>query len=486
MAYTPAQIEPTLSLRPEPIGDDLAFFGHPRGLGWLSYAEFWERFSYYGMQALLVLYMTHRLLQPGHVEHVFGFAVFRTALEAVYGPLSAQALASVTFGLYAGLVYVTPIAGGLLADRVLGRTRTVVLGASLMAAGHFLMASEYTFLLALLCLLLGAGCFKGNLAAQVGTLYAPGDSRSTDGFQIYYLAINVAVLASPLVCGTLGERYGYHWGFGAAGAGMVIGLVVYLKGRAWLPRESALDRNTQNKSRQLLLPSERRRLIVMVALLPILGAALVGNFQVFNAYLLWAETNFDLQVFGFAMPVTWLLSLGSVIVLASIAGTVLFWRWWARHRAEPSALTKMTLGAFLLACAPLAPALCSYVVATTGHKASLAWAVAYEILNDIGYANLLPVGLALYARAAPKSVGGMVTGVYYVLLFFTNMLVGWLGGFLERMSGVQFWLLHVAVVGSAALVLLAVRGPVARILVPAEEAIVPVAAPRGSEAVSVL
>jgi POT family proton-dependent oligopeptide transporter len=453
-------------------------------LGWLSYAEFWERFSYYGMQALLVLYMTHRLLQAGHVEHVVGFAAFRAALEAVYGPLSTQALASVIFGLYAGLVYVTPIAGGLLADRVLGRTRTVVLGASLMAAGHFLMASEYTFLFALVCLLLGAGCFKGNLAAQIGSLYAPGDSRSTDGFQIYYLAINIAVLASPLVCGTLGERYGYHWGFGAAGAGMVIGLLIYLKGRAWLPREPAADRDDQNKARQPLLPSDRRRLIVMVALLPVLGAALVGNFQVFNAYLLWAETNFDLEVFGFTMPVTWLLSFGSVIVLASIAGSVMFWRWWARRRAEPSELTKMTLGAFLLACAPLVPALCSYSVAAAGHKASLAWAVAYEIINDVGYANFLPVGLALYARAAPKSVGGMVTGLYYVLLFFTNMLVGWLGGLLERMSGGQFWLLHVAVVGSAAIVFLVVRGAVGRALASTEEAVVPLVAPRAAGAVS--
>ena len=112
------------------------FFGHPRGLGWLSATEFWERFSYYGMQALLVLYMTHRLLLPGHVEHIAGFVVLRAALEGVYGPLSPQALASVIFGLYAGLVYVTPIAGGLLADRVFGRTRTVALGACLMAAGR--------------------------------------------------------------------------------------------------------------------------------------------------------------------------------------------------------------------------------------------------------------------------------------------------------------------------------------------------------------
>src|SRR6201997_857421 len=141
---------------------DTAFLGHPAGLGWLSAAEFWERFSYYGMQALLVLYMTHSLLLPGHVEHVVGFAPFRRAIESVYGTLTPQALASAIFGLYAGLVYLTPLAGGLIADRLLGRTRTVVVGAVLMVLGHFMMAFDVSFLIAMLCLVLGVGCFKGN------------------------------------------------------------------------------------------------------------------------------------------------------------------------------------------------------------------------------------------------------------------------------------------------------------------------------------
>jgi POT family proton-dependent oligopeptide transporter len=216
------------------LGDD-AFFGHPRGLAWLSFSEFWERFSYYGMQALLVLYMTQQLLLPGHVENVLGFAAFRRLLESVYGPLSPQALGSVIFGLYAGLVYVTPILGGLLADRLLGRTPTIITGASLMAAGHFLMAFDASFLLALLCLLLGAGCFKANIASQVGDLYAAGDPRRGKAFQIYLLGVQLAVIFSPLVCGTLGEVYGWHLGFGAAGVGMLIGLLIYLGGLRWLP-----------------------------------------------------------------------------------------------------------------------------------------------------------------------------------------------------------------------------------------------------------
>jgi POT family proton-dependent oligopeptide transporter len=159
---------------------DKAFLGHPRGLAWLSFSEVWERFSYYGMQALLVLYMEHQLFQPGHVENVAGFGPFRRAIEYFYGPLSPLGLASAIFGLYAGFVYLTPIAGGILADRVIGRTRAVIAGAVLMSAGHFLMAFEVSFLLALACLLVGVGCFKGNIATQVGDLYAAGDPRRAD------------------------------------------------------------------------------------------------------------------------------------------------------------------------------------------------------------------------------------------------------------------------------------------------------------------
>src|ERR1022692_470426 len=209
--------------------EDRSFIGHPRGLGYIAFAEAWERFSYYGMQALLVLYMVGRLLHPGHIERVAGvlymvgrllhpghiervagFAPFRHLLEGIYrGPLSVTALASAIFGLYTGLVYLTPIGGGLIADRLLGRTRTITIGALLMAAGHFLMAFDFTFLIALSCLLTGVGCFKGNLASQVGALYATGDNRRADAFQIYYLFINGGVIAAPLIAGTLGEVYGW-------------------------------------------------------------------------------------------------------------------------------------------------------------------------------------------------------------------------------------------------------------------------------------
>jgi len=457
-----ATTNPTQAIR---TGDS-AFLGHPRGLGWLSFAEFWERFSYYGMQALLVLYMTHQLLQPGHVEHVAGFGPFRHAIEAVYGPLSPQALASVIYGLYAGLVYVTPIAGGLLADRAMGRTRTVAAGATLMAAGHFMMAFEGSFLLALVCLLLGAGCFKGNIATQVGELYAPGDARRANAFQIYLFGISLAVIVSPLVCGTLGEGYGWHWGFGAAGVGMLIGLFIYLGGRRWLPVEAPVRGRQANAARPPLGPADRRRVLILLSLLPVLALAMVGNNQAFNAYLVWAEANYQLHVFGMKMPVTWILSIGSIISASSILASVMFWRWWARHRAEPDEVTKMTIGLAIAASAPLVLAYVSSSVAATGQKAGLGWAVVFEVVNDIGFANFFPVGLALFSRASPKALGGMMIGIYFVHLFAANMLVGWLGGLLEKMSGGAFWILHSGLVFAAAMIFVLVRGAAGKALAP--------------------
>src|SRR6266571_8349439 len=247
--------------------EDRSFIGHPRGLAYIAFAEAWERFSYYGMQALLVLYMVNRLLHPGHIEHIAGFGPFRHLIESFRGPLSVQALASTIFGLYTGLVYLTPIAGGFIADRVLGRTRTITIGALLMAAGHFLMAFDVTFLLALTCLLTGVGCFKGNLASQVGALYATGDNRRADAFQIYYIFINGGVIAAPLIAGSLGEKVGWALGFDAAGVGILIGLVIYLVGRKYLPPDSPVVEKSDAAPKPKLT---RRDWIAIVALLVLL------------------------------------------------------------------------------------------------------------------------------------------------------------------------------------------------------------------------
>ncbi len=217
------------------------FLGHPRGLTFLFATEMWERFSYYGMRALLVLYMVKYLFQPERAESVLGYAGLKSAFEFLFGPLGVQPLASHVYGLYTGLVYLTPLFGGLLADRVLGQRRTVIIGAVLMAIGHFMMAFEQLFFFALLTLILGNGAFKPNISTQVGGLYAPGDRRRDRAYSIFYVGINLGAFLAPLVCGTLGEELGWHYGFTAAGVGMTIGLGIYLYAYPTLPPDELAE-----------------------------------------------------------------------------------------------------------------------------------------------------------------------------------------------------------------------------------------------------
>ncbi len=447
---------------------DRAFFGHPAGLGWLSFCELWERFSFYGMQALLVLYLTNYLFLPQNIGRVAGIDALRGAIEHVIGPSSPQQLASAVFGLYAGFVYLTPLFGGLLADRVLGRTKTVVIGASLMALGHFLMAFAASFLVALACLLVGVGCFKGNIAAQVGDLYAPGDKRRASAFQIFVLAVQIAVILAPIVCGTLGEKVAWHWGFGAAGVGMLIGLAVYLSGRRWLPPEPVLGAAARRAAapRAGMTRAGMARLALLVALIPVLMLSIVGNQQYANAYPLWSQKYMDLALFGWQVPVTWLQAVDAVVSTATMLGSIAFWRWWSVRRREPDELMKMGLGSLLAAGGPALLIIASILIETTQEKVSLVWTLGYTIVNDLGFANILPVGLALYSRVAPKRLAGLVIGVYYLHLFVGNVFVGWLAGFLETMPGREFWALHAGLVACAGLLLLACRLAFGQLLAP--------------------
>ena len=449
--------------------EDRSFIGHPRGLGYLAFAEAWERFSYYGMQSLLVLYMVNRLLHPGHIERVAGFGPFRHLLENVYrGPLSVQALASAIFGLYTGLVYLTPIGGGLIADRVLGRTRTITIGALLMAAGHFLMAFDFSFLIALTCLLLGVGCFKGNLASQVGALYATGDNRRADAFQIYYLFINGGVIASPLIAGTLGEVYGWHYGFGAAGVGMLIGLTIYLSGRKWLPPDSPIVKKSERAAKPPLSQREKMGIIALLALLPILTLAVIGNQQIFNAYLVWAEKTANLVFFGKKMPTTWLITLDSILSVSCLAGAVVFWRLWSKKFPEPAEITKLGIGSIIAVTGFLSLAAGAIVAANSGGTVSIGWLITFHLLNSIGFANVFPVSLALYARVAPPALSGTIIGIYYLAFFAANNLVGWIGGLLEKMPATHFWLLHSALCGTAGIIFLVAGRLFGHLLAPSD------------------
>ena len=420
-------------------GTDL--FGHPRGLTYIAATEMWERFSFYGMQALLMLYMTGHLLQPGVVEHVWGFAGLRAGLEAVTGPLTSQALAAQLFGIYVALVYFGPIVGGLIGDRVTGRTRAVLLGGGLLACGHFLMAIEQAFLPALGAIIAGAGLLKGNLAAQVGALYAEGDRRHDDGYTLYVTSVAVGAFLAPLVCGTLGELYGWHYGFTAAGFGMLLGIAIYLRGMRYL-REPAGDRG--GVATVPLTADEWRTVLALSVLILITARFWTVQSQIWNTYPVWVRDHVDLGIgFGLHVPVTWFQSLDAVTVLVLAPVLMRYWRVRARRGGEPGELAKLALGCsiFGLGCVLLSLGQWS---AGAG-RVAIVWPVLFHFVIGLGYLLYAPVALALVARVAPVQVRSMMVGGYYIGLFIAGIFAGWLGRFYEPLQPPAFWLLHAGI-----------------------------------------
>ena len=449
------------SSRPPARSRDSGFLGHPSAFGYLAFTEAWERFSYYGMQALLVLYMVDQLLKAGHVEHVWGFDGLRGGLEAVFGPLSVQALSSQIFGLYTALVYVTPILGGLAGDRWLGRRNAVTLGALIMAAGHFMMAFDATFLTALLALIVGGGLIKGNIAVQLGHLYAPGDVRRDQAFQMFVLAINFGAIGAPLVCGTLGEKLGFHYGFAAAGVGMLIGLATYLAGRSHLPAEPPRGKAAVAAAgpKTPLTGPEWRAIIAILCLLPMCALTLTPNNQGFNVGVLWWRSYMNLNLFGFRMPVTWLLSVDSVLAVTGLGLGVLVWRRLAKRGVMPHELTKICIGSGLAIFEPLIKAGFSFVAVSTGWKIPLPFILCWELIGIAAFVCYYPAGLALVSRAAPTRLAGTLYGAFLLYTVATNYLVGWIGSFYQPLGPTLFWLIHAALPGVSLLILVVAYKP---------------------------
>ena len=441
---TVAEATPELTAPPH----DRAFLGHPKGLGYLAFVEGCERFSYYSMQTLLVLYMTKYLLLPAHFGGVTGLSWLQ---QTLYNGKEGQPLASAIFGDYTSLVYLTPILGGFIADRWLGRRATLIAGGAVMALGHFLMAFEGLFLFALLSLIVGVGLFKGNIASQVGELYDAKDLRRAMAFQIFYVAINVSVIVAPLVSGTLGERYGWHYGFATAGVVMVVGLLLYIKAGPWLPADNRPKPGDAPTAK--MTSADWPRLFALILLVPVLSVSLLTNQEIFNAYLVWADEHFQLTFFGQTLPTTWMITIDAALSFSMLVVVAAFWKW--RNSVtgtEPDELGKMIIGSFFT----IAGGLCLYAAALTqgSGKIGLAWPVLFHLLNSIGFAHILPVSLALFTKVAPKAITATVVGIYYFAFFGANKMVGTIGGWYSTMPTPQFWLLHVAtaVVGLIAFV----------------------------------
>jgi len=418
--------------------DDRAFLGHPKGLGYLGCAEGCERFSYYSMQTLLVLYMVDYLLVPGRMEHVVGL----NWLQAhVYHGISGQPLASAIFGTYTSLVYGTPIIGGLVADKWLGRDTTLIIGGVLMAIGHFLMAIQSAFVFALVALVLGVGAFKGNIATQVGALYGPTDLRRAMAFQIFYIFINVSVIIAPLISGTLGQKVGWHYGFGCAGVVMVLGLLIYLSGRRYLPREELASPADEPELRQPLTREDWLCVIYLLILIPVLAVSLLTNQEIFNAYLVWGDQHFDLRLLNNTS--SWLITVDATVSFAMLVAVAAFWKWWSLNHREPDEISKMIIGSIFT----VAGGLCLFMAALTqpaGGKISLFWPMMFELMNSIGFAHVLPISLALFSKISPKQITSTVIGLYYFAFLIANAVVGYVGGLYSSLPTTTFWLIHVA------------------------------------------
>lgn len=433
------------------LKDDKAFLGHPKGLGFIAFTEAWERFSYYGMQSLLVLYMSKFLLHPGHIENIWFFDWF----SAHYNETDPKALASNIFGDYAAWVYMTPLLGGLIADRFMGRTPAIITGAVLMALGHFLMAFDPTFLIALLCLIMGSGFFKGNLQGQVGSLYAQEDNRRADAFQIYYLAINAGVIISPLIVGTLGETKGWHWGFGAAGIGMLVSIVIYLSGLKHYPK-SVIEKKKEGEKKPPLTAEDWKMVGILVLIVPVLAIGLLPNQEIFNAYLVWGDRDFNLVWNGNKLPTTWLVTLDSIVSVSFLAIVALFFRWYGTKWKEPDEITKIIIGTFIAMLGMLCLVMAEITKGADG-KIGLFWPVMFHFVNSIGFAMVLPIALALFMRLAPVQLIGLVTGIFNITFFIANKTVGKIGALFEKIPTVQFWLLHAAAAGFACLVFVGLK-----------------------------
>jgi proton-dependent oligopeptide transporter, POT family len=436
-------------------------FGHPRGLTFLFTTEMWERFSYYGMRSLLVLYMTKYLLLPEHAGDVRGLLTVKSALESIFGPLDVQPLSSQIWGLYTGLVYFTPILGGLLADRVLGQRRTVIIGAVLMAIGHFMMAVEHLFLFALLALILGNGAFKPNISTQVGGLYPPGDPRRDRAYSIFYVGINVGALLAPLVCGTLGEKVGWHYGFAAAGVGMCLGLAIYLHALPLLPPDELHKARAAHIEHRALTHDEWRAIVALFVLFIPNTLFWATYEQMGNTTILWIDADVDrsIHLLGWTaqIPTTWFLSFNPCMIVLFTPFIVTFWTRQAARGREPSTITKMALGCFGVTAANLVKAFAAFHAGSG--QASWLWVLGSIAIITVGELYLSPVGLSLVNKVAPARILSMMMGVWLATSFVGGFLAGWLGSFWSRMEKPQFFLMIAAIAALAGVLIYLCRWP---------------------------
>ncbi len=406
------------------------WFGQPRGLTVLFLTNMWEQFSYYGMRALLVYYMTKSLLL-------------------------GQGRASFIYGAYTATAYFTPIVGGVIADRWLGKRRAVVIGASIMAAGHFMMAFDGLFYPALATIALGNGLFLPSLPSQINDLYPDGDARRAAAYNVYYVGINIGGFLAPLVCGTLGEVYGWHYGFAAAGIGMVAGLLIYLWGGRYLPREPEGGATLVADRGRF----DRATILVLVAVALAVTVFRGAYEQIGNTVALWADTGVDRHVGGSVIPMTWFQALDPLLVMVLTPPLLAFWHRRAAAGHRPPATRRMATGAAIVAGAYL---LLAIVAATSAGRAGWYWLVLFFVIYTLGELFVLPAGLGLFARLAPRGLGATTVAAWFLTIFGGSLFAGLVGTLWGRMGHALYFVLLAGLALTAAALLRASGGLLAR------------------------
>jgi POT family proton-dependent oligopeptide transporter len=399
------------------------WFGQPRGLTVLFLTNMWEQFSYFGMRALLVYYMTKQLL-------------------------IGQAQSSFIYGTYTACAYFTPIIGGVIADRYLGKRKAVIIGASIMALGHFMMAFEPLFYAALGAIALGNGLFLPSLPSQVGDLYKRDDPRRSWAFNVYYVGINIGGFLAPLICGTLGELYGWHYGFGAAGVGMVAGLLIYIAGQRHLPQEQPRLAAANDEVRTGF---DKHTIFVLLGIGLSVTVFRAAYEQVGNTVALWADSGVDRAAGAFEIPMTWFQSLNPLFVMLLTPPLLAYWRRHSHKDTRGSLIRRMSLGAIIIGSSYLLLA----AVTTLGGSALTGWAwlALFFLILTFGELFILPTGLGLFARLAPPHLGATTVASWFLVIFSGSLSAGLVGTLWSQFEPASYFLLLAAIAAISAMLL---------------------------------
>lgn len=429
-----------------PIRDDALemtpLTARPAGLASLCASVGFERAAYYGLQSVLALYLADILLSDRPIDAIW-------LLEDLSRLSGARglALASLVAGLFGSLAAIAPVIGAVMADRVIGQHRAVMTGGMMMAAGHGLLIVEAAMLPALAVIAVGSGFFKGSIAAQLSGLYQPADPARAEGFRLFYIAINLAGLLAPLIIGTAAERIHWHAGFAIACLAMMIGLGIYrlnicLSSRPYLP-----ERRRREEPAGV---GHGDRITIAI-----LGASVamitVTNFQITNAYLLWADQAFARSIGGWSFPASWMIAIDGLISLCALGASGAFWAWVHRRSGAVPVATKAMVGGIGV----VGGTVCLMMAAAIHGKAGVPvyWGLAFQCLNSLGLANVLPAVMAIFGQSSPRRFAATSMAGFYLSIFAGGLCSTALASQYASMPLLAFWSIHAlcAATGAAGL-----------------------------------